>query len=562
MAKNKKTNLSTQKEIREAAIEFVRVTGNWPTMGDLTGFNCLRKDLLRTYGTLAALLLDIEEDCKSFVGTVSYLPESRRELTIKNKAIYIITSHQNDTDFNHAFFNSLLTLKTDLNAKLIILPTFYQTRLAYGGGSTPSKGGIRELINKPRWSSELDAYYRSQPIQLNANLELCAGLNVAATAANPLSGFEGLTGQRSAIIAHPQIRWKYIATPPTEMAKVLMTTGSISKRNYTPTKAGAKGSFHHTNSALVVYVDGDEFWPFTVNADNAGGFYHLEYYYRGVEKNKSIKGYGLVLGDLHAEYMDPDVMSATWTSKNSLVKTLPIKTQVWHDVMDMNIEQSHHNKKDLIYRHTLKKFSKASLHSALTDTSRVVTELLDSSPHTKEFAIVSSNHHDHIYRYLNETALKDIPTAEDQSLYVELLKTIFTKSILGPGGDLRRANPFKEALRMYIEGHNFNKLKFLGRNDEYKLFGIDCSQHGDKGPNGSRGSAESMARSSYKNTIGHSHTPGIVYGTYQGGHCSIDIRNFNSGYSSWMHAHVLHYPNGKRTLVSIIKGRWLPFRRA
>jgi hypothetical protein len=81
--------------------------------------------------------------------------------------------------------------------------------------------------------------------------------------------------------------------------------------------------------------------------------------------------------------------------------------------------------------------------------------------------------------------------------------------------------------------------------------------HGDRGPNGARGSIKNLRRIGVKSIIGHSHSPGIDEGCYQvGTSTSLVPRLQQSGPSSWLNTHCLVYANGKRTLINIINGEW------
>lgn len=560
----------TAELVEQAAIEFVKVYGEYPTTYDLVEMGMSEYPIKRFFKKLSNLHKKIAPKVQDYIGNTSYLPQTKRPLPIGEKGIYIITSHQNNTSYNKKFYASLLNLKDHLKAKLIILPTVYHTRLAEGGKYRGTKIEVDKNTQKikktrvytpPKWSEELNPFYQSTPIKLNENLEVCAGVNIEATAHNPLSGMERLTGVASAIFGHAQVRWQYVATPPTEFAKVMMTTGSISNRNYTKTKAGVKGAMHHKVGALVVYVENDKFWPFSIEADNTGGFYHLTHRYYPDGYDKVNEPLGLVLGDLHCEWMDPRVQEATWTAKNSIVKTLPVTQQVWHDVIDFNAAQSHHNKNDWIYRAALEKAGKHTAEWSLKTTADVIKNLMDSSVYTTEFAIVSSNHQDHVYRWINEAKRSEMHIA-DRMLFHSLCDQIYKEVSIDKTNKLCGRDPFQIYIETYLPGDYSKSIKWVGRNSAYKINGNDCSQHGDRGPNGTRGSAEALSASSVKNIIGHSHTPGIVFDTYQVGHSAYDKRNYNSGYSSWAHVHCLIYPNGTRTLVSIIDGRWRPFTHA
>lgn len=534
----------TQKRIVGVLLELVKRKGELPTLADFRDFGISRDMLYRGFGNLNKLFETAREDLNKFLGRPTYHPNTNKELILDKKGVYIITSHQNDTKMNVKFVKALLNLKKALKAEFVVIPTYYQTRSA-----------LSKM--EPVWSPELNQYYRSRPFRLNNYLEVCAGLPINATADNPLSGLHAVTGQASSIIPHPQIQWEYVAVPANSMAKVMMTTGSVSVKNYTRSKAGAKGAFHHSNAALVIYVDDDKFYPFIVNADKTGGFYHLNHYYTEDGKQDTEYGYALTLGDLHCEWMDPTVKAATWTRDDSICKYLPIVSQVYHDVVDFNTTNSHHNKNDHIYNYALTKAGKGSAEWCMRTTANVMDELMFNSPHTTKFYIVESNHHDHIYRFLNEVEQKKL-SPDDKILYHELWLKILKTCYIDEANQLHKANPLQIYFNTTLHPKHKKRLNYIGGNDELFIYGVDNSQHGHKGPNGARGSIEAFTKCNYKINIGHSHTAGYRKGVLQVGHCGYHKRNYNTGYSSWVHLHALTYPNGKRTPMIVLEGEWLP----
>jgi hypothetical protein len=93
--------------------------------------------------------------------------------------------------------------------------------------------------------------------------------------------------------------------------------------------------------------------------------------------------------------------------------------------------------------------------------------------------------------------------------------------------------------------------------DESLLIGdVEYGLHGDRGPNGSRGSARSLRRIGVKTVIGHSHSPAIEEGCYQTGTSTRLRLEYNAGPSSWLQSHVCQYASGRRVLLNIIEGEW------
>jgi hypothetical protein len=114
------------------------------------------------------------------------------------------------------------------------------------------------------------------------------------------------------------------------------------------------------------------------------------------------------------------------------------------------------------------------------------------------------------------------------------------------------------ALQLAYEERGTQKarVRFVGDRDDFTLDGVALGFHGHRGTGGARGSRVGFANLGCKSTIGHSHSPGIRDGCYQTGATALLDQGYNRGPSSWMHTHCLQYADGKRTLVSVIRGRF------
>jgi hypothetical protein len=87
--------------------------------------------------------------------------------------------------------------------------------------------------------------------------------------------------------------------------------------------------------------------------------------------------------------------------------------------------------------------------------------------------------------------------------------------------------------------------------------GIQMDLHGDKGPNGARGSIKNLRRVGCRVMIGHSHSPGFNEGAMQVGTSSrLQLEYNHGGVSGWLHTHGVVYANGKRQLITIINGKY------
>jgi len=101
-----------------------------------------------------------------------------------------------------------------------------------------------------------------------------------------------------------------------------------------------------------------------------------------------------------------------------------------------------------------------------------------------------------------------------------------------------------------------DNVRCLEANESFTIAGIECGMHGDRGPNGSRGTLDNLSRLGVKINSAHSHTPGIRAGNYQCGTSSYRRLSYQKGPSSHLNTHTVIYASGARSLISIIKGRW------
>ena len=115
-----------------------------------------------------------------------------------------------------------------------------------------------------------------------------------------------------------------------------------------------------------------------------------------------------------------------------------------------------------------------------------------------------------------------------------------------------------KAFHLYYRMENHTRAKFIDREEDYSIKDIVCGYHGDKGINGSRGSATSYAKLGVKTIVGHRHTPSITDGCYTVGVTGKLDQGYNDLPSSWAHANCVIYANGKRSLIFIQpdSGEW------
>jgi hypothetical protein len=341
-----------------------------------------------------------------------------------------------------------------------------------------------------------------------------------------------------------------IATPQGKYPKILTTTGACTVKNYTDTRAGKLGEFHHTLGAAVVEVDGPRFHLRQINASKDGSFYDLDYLYDGA-KRKPTQYQGLpaiVMGDTHVEGIDPAVERATF---QDIVPFFQPKKLFWHDLEDGGSVNHWASKNPLVTgaRH----FSKQG--SASEEFYSALAFVEERTPADTVSYIVASNHNDWLHRWILDRDWKTL-SPRDRGFYLKVASNLYEEAKKTDGDGAERLNAFIMLAKEYFVVRDIGRIKVLDYEESCLVEGVECAMHGHFGPNGSRGSARSMRRVGVKSIIGHSHTPEISEGCYQVGTSTRLSRGYTHGPSSWLNTHAVIYPNGKRTLINIIDGKW------
>lgn len=141
---------------------------------------------------------------------------------------------------------------------------------------------------------------------------------------------------------------------------------------------------------------------------------------------------------------------------------------------------------------------------------------------------------------------------DNAQFYLETALEIVRQTKMGKAG-AEFPNAFTLWAEKLLQGKRFIVLQ---GDQSFVIEGIAVDMHGDKGPNGARGSIKNLRRIGVRSVIGHSHSPGISEGAYQTGTSTFLRLEYNGGPSSWLNTHCAIYPNGKRTLISILNGKW------
>lgn len=448
---------------------------------------------------------------------------------------YLITAAQNATPVHERFFATLKKAAAAMDAELVVIPLRYKN---------PTSIWSRYTQEFDWWDEAVVPYLYNSRKKLNPNLVLAGDVKTQPTAYAPLSGFESLTGAESCIIGHPKMQFRSVPAPSGRFPKILTTTGACTKRNYTDTRAGKLGEFHHVLGALIIEIDGKTFHLRQLNANyEDGSFIDLDKRFTQDGVEDAPPALGLVMGDTHARLICPTVDKATF-GKGGIIETLNPKALVFHDVIDGYAFNPHHRNNPFISQAKYQ-FKKSNVEAEV----KHCIEFLRTRVGEREGILVSSNHADFLERWvLDHDWKRDPPNAK---FYLKTALAML-ESVKWTGKGTEYADPFA----YWIEQAGLKNVRCLEPDESYKLGENECGMHGHRGPNGSQGTLENLSRLGSRVISGHTHTPGIRDGHYQCGTSTPLRLEYTHGPSSWLNTHCAVYASGKRALITMIDGAW------
>jgi len=449
---------------------------------------------------------------------------------------FIITSAMNNTPVDKKFWSGIQTYAKHMEAAIIVIPVMYRN---------PTMPG--QLEKEEAWyPAEVVPYLMQNNLKITEGCRVMGNVKIAATATNPLSGLDSLSRGDSAIIGHAQVQLRCVATPQHKLPKILQTTGSVSQKSYSKSKAGVLGAFHHSLGFTIVEKDNTDpsiFHIRSVVADDQSEFYDLDNQVSGKSVKKGKRAEALVLGDEHSLFTSQAVKIATFGTGvvPGIVSVLKPKYLVRHDLIDSySISHHHRGQPDRQYAKSMTGYN--SLANELDITARYLEA---TTPTGSTSVIVPSNHHNHITQWLREVDWRVEPWNAKiyHQMWAAWLNAIDEKKYFHP-------------FDWWMQTHCNADVLYLQPDYPFIVQGIYLGYHGDKGINGAKGSLGSFAKIGVKTVTGHWHSPGIEKGAYLVGTSTKLNLEYTSGPGSWLNTHCPVYANGKRQLIHIIKGRW------
>lgn len=391
--------------------------------------------------------------------------------------VFLITWAQNATPVHKGLWEKMLKYAEYRDAEV---------RVIQGNYRNPTSIWTAQDRTQQYWALPREVLMGNR-VQLHNNLQVAADVPIRPTATNPLTGVKELSGEDSLIVGHPRVHMEPVPVIQGYHKKVVYTTGAVTKKNYTPSKAGKKAEFHHTFGFIVVEIDGEFTHIRNVTADDKTGSFTdlgIRVDDDGIHPVTTCKGY--VLSDLHASVCDEFLVQKSM----KMCEILRPETLVVHDAFDF-YSGSHHHKKNPYLLHQKFETGGDDIEREIEETFDIIEENGIANYNTY---LIDSNHDRHIDRWMEEMRdwTKDLRNAK---LYIDLSK-------------LRMEGKMPDGAFAYLVRQRFkDKIHYLPMDHSLKIAGFECGMHGDVGTKGSRGSINQYKKLASKSITGHSHTP-------------------------------------------------------
>lgn len=482
-------------------------------------------------------------------GTIKGTKSSKRSLPKKGEVKrYILTSAQNNTHIHEDVWKNIKALAEWYEAEIMV-GTFTYNQNRFGKLSV-KRGKDKSKETELWYDQALADHICDERVDLAPGLQWCGEMNMLPTLIDPLHGFETYTGRASGIFPHAKHAMRSIAAGMrSDPTKFNYSTGTVTQKNYVAKRAGLKAEFHHTYGALIAEVDhkGD-WWVRQLTADSDGTIYDLMvvaedgvvYNHDGAE--------AITWGDTHELMLEQDQMDVM----HEMLNTLAPSQQFIHDVL-LGSVINHWDAKSPHER--IRRSQRGGGFSNILDEFDSAARWLEGmSREGTETYVVDSNHdRPWIEKWLQDDRGQQDPT---NALVWHKLNVAMIESIITDPDDRDKFHLFEYALQE-LSGLDKNII-FLREDQSHVITDaqIECGMHGHLGPDGARGNPKSLSRLGHKANVGHYHSAGIWDGLFAAGtSCRFDM-GYTRGPGSWSHSHIITYPNGKRTMITVWNGRW------
>lgn len=450
------------------------------------------------------------------------------EEEIKQYKKFVVTTAVMGKEVNKPFVQAIRNYAQRNNALLLVLP-------CEDVASRGKKAAPIEL------SPELENFrVVFKDTYLNRNLCLCA-IKVSAKQINPLTGLDRMAVAREAsiIVASPKVFLRYIPNMHYDIPPAIMTTGAITVNNYDTDKYMSKRTSvlaenDHTYGAIIIEVEDDNIFHFRhVQASPYNSITDMGYDYLPDGKVERLEGAVMVMGDSHTGYHDKELHFATM----NMARHIGVSTIALHDVFN-GASISHHDNNKGITKAIKAQEGRLGLE---LECVAVKNYLKNIESYGMDVVVIDANHDRHLLRYLEEGRYVGDPINYKFSLKLALAAT-------------ENKNPLQYAIESLL-GYTSKAIRWLKTDESFKVYGVECGLHGDRGANGSRGSLAIFEKGLGNSVTAHTHTAAILRNVCSVGTTSLMDMGYNAGLSNWTRTCCVIYKNGTKQLINFIPNK-------
>lgn len=480
-------------------------------------------------------------------GALSHTESTR---PVKQGQRFIVTSAQNNTDVHPGFMKNLVAYAGQIGAELIVFPFIYNKN-----GFQNGEGG-----DDVWYACEVRPYMQNESVWLGEQRKVAAmAFNILPTVKAPLGGMKEAVGSAEALIVpHATIAHENVAVLGAQYGEVvpgMYSTGTVTLRNYIQQQAGQKAENRHNFGALIVeFNEHGQFWVRQIETDETGAFSDVRNFVNeGVVLEEEDTVSVLHYGDIHAEKSDNAVAAIQWGAPGytipgrigkdndfSMLDYFRPEYQMCHDLLDFS-SLNHHNRENH-YHMARNHVTGATVKQDLQQVAAILDTM--ARPWC-ETVIVRSNHDDALDRWLGDAKYEPRKDPANAITYYSLQVEAYKQIAQG-----KELVSLPYALAEIADMQNIHAMTFLKASESFKVGPVECGEHGHSGTNGSRGSPKQFAQK--KCSTGHTHTSSIYGGCYTAGVSGKLAMGYNeTGASSWVHACVVQYKTGFRTIMAV-----------
>lgn len=515
-------------ELEDADIEYIAETYfnksiSWDQRLDL-----LAQRFKRSERTIQHWIAKLGYSTKQVEESPQLIAAKAKEFN-REKKRFIITWAQNDTPVNEEFIANLEKYAEFVDAGIHVIAGRYKNPTS-----------VFTDKNYETWSDRIIDYLDANRHDVHKYLSIMSDVKIQPTAVDPMTGLQGMSGINSCVFGSPRVQLETIPVLEGNRPKMMVTTGACTVSNYTDSKSGKKGEFHHTLGFVIIEIkDDDKFFIRQVTATDGGNFtdlYHNVTYNLVTQESvitRITSVAAIVWGDIHYGKHDQRVFDSTF----DLMAKIHPEYVVLHDVFDGD-SINHHEIKDPFIQYEKEMSGANSLKKEIDELLIALEEFQDYN-----VIVVRSNHDDFVDRWLKDTDWRKTVTPKNSLEYMQFATAILSKE--APNGVIP-----------YVINKKFPQFKTLGRGDSFIIKDWELGQHGDIGSGGSRGSLLQFRKLNTKIVVGHYHSPGRKDGALAVG-TSTHLRiGYNRGASSWLQSHVIIHNDGKAQHIHFIGGEY------